>query len=439
MSEKTRLFKYRDKTFPDPGAEHSVEAVRQVLVTFFPELARCRIDTNEEGDTIVVEFVKQATTKGRNAQKPAPIINRLVEGLNQVTAVQPQAPTLYRQLEEQLPNQQPLNRLLEPEIGELIDTFFAATQQGEYGCHQMARRCQQRALPVPSSETEASRLHFAAMQPIPPRPEVDQDPQWAEAAINLLNAARLAERQQIFQQPELPLGTYSLAAPHSIWTKIEQFLKRVDDEFFPLDWELLDYPTDGVCWQLENIPLWPQGVCYELDAYGLMPSDGFNQPEPINMLMHIGIDELYDLHWHDEDRPLFATSYPDFAPLPDDFTLSNVLSTLNKMELAEPLNQLGNLIRIVLKQTDTALLDVSYDEYCQAWEPPRWDDLPFVYGLQQEWQEAQPLVQGRDALLNYCQVPLYEFNDRLRKILAVLREAYHWAQGKRPLPLVWTP
>ncbi len=66
MTQNTpRIFKYNDKTFPDPGSEHSVETVRQTLIPFFPELTHCRINetTTADGEQLI-EFIKQAATKG---------------------------------------------------------------------------------------------------------------------------------------------------------------------------------------------------------------------------------------------------------------------------------------------------------------------------------------------------------------------------------------
>ena len=60
-----RVFRYGGKTFPDPGAEYSVEQVLQHLRTYFPELGHARTEekTLEDG-TLEISFSKQVTRKG---------------------------------------------------------------------------------------------------------------------------------------------------------------------------------------------------------------------------------------------------------------------------------------------------------------------------------------------------------------------------------------
>ena len=63
-SPTRRLFRYGDKTFPDPGTEHSIEQILQHLRQFFPELGHARTDTKTLDDgTLEVTFSKQVTTK----------------------------------------------------------------------------------------------------------------------------------------------------------------------------------------------------------------------------------------------------------------------------------------------------------------------------------------------------------------------------------------
>lgn len=65
----TRIFKYQDQTWDDPGEEFTSEDVKRHLTAFFPDLAQATIETKEvsgaEGDaTTEVTFVKRAGTKG---------------------------------------------------------------------------------------------------------------------------------------------------------------------------------------------------------------------------------------------------------------------------------------------------------------------------------------------------------------------------------------
>lgn len=60
-----RVFKYGGKTFPDPGAEYSVDQVLQHLRTYFPELGHARTDEKTLDDgTQEITFSKQVTRKG---------------------------------------------------------------------------------------------------------------------------------------------------------------------------------------------------------------------------------------------------------------------------------------------------------------------------------------------------------------------------------------
>ena len=82
-----RIFKYADKTFPDPGPEYSVEQIRQHLCAFFPELGHAKTEEKTLADgTQEITFSKQVTRKGA---LPAPLaeqaaIDTLVTALTAV-------------------------------------------------------------------------------------------------------------------------------------------------------------------------------------------------------------------------------------------------------------------------------------------------------------------------------------------------------------------
>jgi PRTRC genetic system protein C len=61
----TRVFKYNDQVWEDPGEGFSNDYVRKHLTQFFPELERADIQTKAlEDGTTEVRFVKRAGTKG---------------------------------------------------------------------------------------------------------------------------------------------------------------------------------------------------------------------------------------------------------------------------------------------------------------------------------------------------------------------------------------
>jgi PRTRC genetic system protein C len=60
-----RVFKYGQRTFPDPGPEYSTEQVLNHLRAFLPELGHARIDEKTLADgTLEITFSKQVTRKG---------------------------------------------------------------------------------------------------------------------------------------------------------------------------------------------------------------------------------------------------------------------------------------------------------------------------------------------------------------------------------------
>lgn len=64
-TQKTRVFKYGDQAWADPGPEFSTEDVKRQLTSFFPELANADVKERELDDgRLEITFVKRAGTKG---------------------------------------------------------------------------------------------------------------------------------------------------------------------------------------------------------------------------------------------------------------------------------------------------------------------------------------------------------------------------------------
>jgi PRTRC genetic system protein C len=60
-----RVFRYGDKTFPDPGNEYTPEQVLAHLRGFFPELGHAKTEEKTLDDgTLEITFSKQVTRKG---------------------------------------------------------------------------------------------------------------------------------------------------------------------------------------------------------------------------------------------------------------------------------------------------------------------------------------------------------------------------------------
>jgi PRTRC genetic system protein C len=60
-----RVFRYGDKSFPDPGVEYTSEQVLNHLKGFFPELGHAKTEEKTLDDgTREITFSKQVTRKG---------------------------------------------------------------------------------------------------------------------------------------------------------------------------------------------------------------------------------------------------------------------------------------------------------------------------------------------------------------------------------------
>jgi PRTRC genetic system protein C len=59
-----RVFVYDGREFPDPDASKDVEAVKQTMTDFFPELANAETKQTTRGEDTLYEFVKKVGVKG---------------------------------------------------------------------------------------------------------------------------------------------------------------------------------------------------------------------------------------------------------------------------------------------------------------------------------------------------------------------------------------
>jgi PRTRC genetic system protein C len=61
----SRIFKYNDQTFADPGPAYTPDQIRSHLAAYFPELGQATIAEKQREDGVVeITFHKQITTKG---------------------------------------------------------------------------------------------------------------------------------------------------------------------------------------------------------------------------------------------------------------------------------------------------------------------------------------------------------------------------------------
>lgn len=67
MSEhdQKRIFKYSGQTYDDPGAEYTVDEIKQHLASIYPEITQAKTEEKTLDDgTLEITFVKRAGTKG---------------------------------------------------------------------------------------------------------------------------------------------------------------------------------------------------------------------------------------------------------------------------------------------------------------------------------------------------------------------------------------
>jgi PRTRC genetic system protein C len=72
-----REFIVDGRTFPDPDPNRSVEEVKRMMESFFPELANAETREHKKGEDTSYEFVRRVGTKGNKRDKfilmPCPI------------------------------------------------------------------------------------------------------------------------------------------------------------------------------------------------------------------------------------------------------------------------------------------------------------------------------------------------------------------------------
>lgn len=59
-----RIFIVDGREFPDPSPEQSIEEIRAMYATYFPELATAEAQTTQRGEDTVITFQRRVGTKG---------------------------------------------------------------------------------------------------------------------------------------------------------------------------------------------------------------------------------------------------------------------------------------------------------------------------------------------------------------------------------------
>jgi PRTRC genetic system protein C len=61
-----RIFVYDGREFPDPDPNLSVDEVKQMMTSFFPELANAEVREHQREEDTLYELVRRVGTKGLN-------------------------------------------------------------------------------------------------------------------------------------------------------------------------------------------------------------------------------------------------------------------------------------------------------------------------------------------------------------------------------------
>jgi PRTRC genetic system protein C len=130
-----RIFKYGDKTFPDPGAEYSVAQILQHIRQFLPELGNAKTEERELPDgTREITFSKQVTRKGAIPTPVAEraVIDTLVATLTAVPEYENPLNAVYATLAEERPltlhTLRQHTQLLHDHADQLHDQTFAVNK-----------------------------------------------------------------------------------------------------------------------------------------------------------------------------------------------------------------------------------------------------------------------------------------------------------------------
>lgn len=92
---KTRIFRYAEHTFPEPGQAFTTEQVKEHLASTFPEIAHATTEEKELDDgTVEITFRKQVARKGSDIST----LPQLIEVLGEMPAITDPMPDILTTL-----------------------------------------------------------------------------------------------------------------------------------------------------------------------------------------------------------------------------------------------------------------------------------------------------------------------------------------------------
>lgn len=146
----SRIFKYASHTFPDPGAQYSVEDVLNHLKAYFPELGNATTDQTTRSDgTVEITFSKQVTRKGVLGQLELSLaaengLNSLVSALAEATPFANPLEPVYAALANSAANNgQTLTLATIRQHSQLLHDNTELLQNHSAAIQQLVKTCQQ--------------------------------------------------------------------------------------------------------------------------------------------------------------------------------------------------------------------------------------------------------------------------------------------------------
>jgi hypothetical protein len=228
---------------------------------------------------------------------------------------------------------------------------------------------------------------------------------------SLTAAARLAQLYQMAfpGQPELLEREIDLASEESLCQAAANFLERVGDELFPVDWDVW-FELGELDWCLYNIPIACQGFAAGYD-------DPADYPEPICLFLRLAEGQFFG---SEDDEPL-VEAYPQFVDVPGAVldNIDRLSEPLRNAELAGPLVALPGLIDMAFQQTGNPWLDVSPEMHAESGEIIPWE-AETIADLAGLWRAARPTLEGVWALAEWVSESPAE---RLSEVISTLLNA----------------
>jgi len=240
----------------------------------------------------------------------------------------------------------------------------------------------------------------------------------------LLISARLAELCEAIlpEQPELLDELVEWGDVDAVVAVVERFLQQIG-RLFPVHEELWDASLDYVEFFLYGIPVMPMGFDIWHDGWCELR-------EPAPYLLHMtwsrdGTQEVY------RSADEFDTLYPEYL-VPYGLEPHRLINEIRQIlaERAEqhllpasPLTALPDFILMLNSDTGNVLLDFGESSLAESGNYPDWD-IETVEWLTETWGEAEPILDGVLALMNWGENSAGGCDEKLTAVRTLLMEAH---------------